>query len=63
MKCRTLVVHIVVKHIFKYINEHKLMVFYIHHMQSTTTSVGLCDVEWVWEANSCKKYYMLCLII
>jgi hypothetical protein len=38
------------------------MVFYIHHMQSTTTLVGLCDVEWVWEANSCKKYYMLCLI-
>jgi hypothetical protein len=24
-------------------------------MQSTTTLVGLCDVEWVWEGDSCKK--------
>jgi hypothetical protein len=37
------------------------MVFlYSSHAINNTALVGLCDVEWVWEADSCKKYHMLC---
>ncbi len=64
IKCRTLVVHIVVKHIFKYIikGTQTYGILYSSHVINNIALVGLCDVEWVQEADSCKKYHMLCLI-